>query len=170
LEEFDLNKYEYLYPFGHGLSYTTFTYSNLKLSTTSLTGPKELQVEVTIQNTGNMDGKETVMLFINQEYGSVPRPMRQLKKFEKINLRRGESRVVKFTLNMYDLSFINLKSERVYEAGKINIFVGRINDHLSASFTLENSGKVNFARRSAQPVLMLISFLLVFNRLVTYYL
>jgi beta-glucosidase len=132
LEAFDGNSYDFLYPFGHGLSYTQFTYSNLKLSTNSLIAPDTLKVEVTVQNTGRMDGKEVVLLYLNDEIASVPRPLRQLKKFKKIDLKMGESRKVSFELDMYDLSFIGLNSERIYEEGEFNIYV----DKLKATFSL----------------------------------
>jgi beta-glucosidase len=132
LETFDVNRYEYLFPFGHGLSYTQFTYSNLRLSTDALVYPNELKVQVTVQNTGGRDGKEAVLLYLNDEFGDVPRPSRQLKKFTKINLKSGESKTVEFTLTEYDLSFINKKSKRVCENGKFNIYVA----DKTASFTL----------------------------------
>lgn len=133
LEESEGNSYDPLFPFGHGLSYTRFNYSSLRLSTSELTAPANLNVQVDVANTGERDGKEVVMLYLNDEYGSVPRPVRQLKKFEKITLAKGEKKTISFTLTMYDLSFINLKSKRVYEPGKFNIYV----NNLKESFTLK---------------------------------
>ena len=126
------NYYVSLYPFGHGLSYTTFTYSNLVLSTTSLVVPNDLTVTVTVTNSGNRDGKEAVLMYINDEYASFAQPARKLRKFTKIELKSGESKTLSFCLNLDDLSFINAKSRRVYEPGKFNIFIA----NLSTSFEL----------------------------------
>jgi beta-glucosidase len=137
LEEYDpMNQYDYLFPFGHGLSYTSFTYSELSVNSSVLSPPsdKSVQVSVKVKNTG----KEVVMLYINQDYASVPRPVRQLKKFDKIELKVGESKTLTFTLDLRDLSFINLKSKRVYEAGNITVYV----DNLQSSFILQGSGSL----------------------------
>lgn len=80
------NTYEYLFPFGHGLSYTKFEYAGLKLSTKRLYAPSNLTVTVLVRNLGKMDGKEVVMLYLNDEYGSEPRAVRQLKRFVKIEI------------------------------------------------------------------------------------
>jgi hypothetical protein len=128
LEIYGGNTYDYLFPFGHGLSYTNFTYSSLKLSANQVTMPDSLSVQVDVTNIGDREGKEVVMLFLNDEYGSVPRPVRQLKKFEKIALKAGETKTVNFTLEMYDLSFINLNSQRVCEPGRFNVYIKDLND------------------------------------------
>lgn len=130
------NYYENLFPFGHGLSYTTFEYSHLELSTKRLEAPENLTVNVSVRNTGAYDGKEVVMLYLNDEYGSVPRPMRQLKGFEKVEVKVGETKRVSFVLGVEDLSFINTKSQRVYEAGRFYVYVGSLED----SFVLTKSG------------------------------
>lgn len=127
LEDFEFNKYEYLFPFGHGLSYTTFEYSNLVLSTRQLVAPNPLTVSVTVRNSGTRAGKESVLLFLNDRYGSVPRPVRQLKKFKKVTLNPGASETVSFTLNMDDLSFINAQYQRIYEPGEFRIYVANLN-------------------------------------------
>lgn len=123
----------YLFPFGHGLSYTSFKYSNLSLSTRELTAPDDLIVCVSVTNSGGFDGKEVVMLFLNDEYASLVRPIRQLKKFEKVELTRGESKSVCFTVTLFDLSFINHMSQRVYEAGRFYVFIS----DLKQSFELK---------------------------------
>src|SRR5204862_2911908 len=87
-----------VYPFGFGLSYTTFSYSDLKLSTTSLKGNQSLTASVTVTNTGNRDGKEVVQLYIGDVVGSVTRPVKELKGFQKIALNAGESKAVSFTI------------------------------------------------------------------------
>lgn len=128
LEEFEMNHYEYLFPFAHGLSYTTFEYSNLTLSTKELVVPNDLTVSVTVKNTGNRDGQEVVLVYINDEYASMPQPMRKLKKFTKIMLKSGEAKTISFCLTLDDLSFINVKSQRVYEPGNFNIYVANLTD------------------------------------------
>jgi beta-glucosidase len=120
------NTYECLYPFGHGLSYSKFAYEDLKLSKTKLDANDELKVEVSVKNLGPRDGKEVVMLFLNDEYGSVPRPIKQLKKFEKIDLKVNETKNIEFTLSMKDLSFIGLDNKRIVEPGGFNVYVGNL--------------------------------------------
>ena len=142
IELFDLNKYDNLFPFGHGLSYTTFVYYDLTLSTNELVSPNHLIVHFTVYNSGKRDGKETVLLYLNDVYGSIPRPMRQLKKFEKIFLASGSFQTVTFTLTMEDLSFINSDNSRIYEDGLFNVYVG----NLSSSFVLKGSPKNNSNR------------------------
>ncbi|RMZ95040.1 beta-glucosidase, partial [Brachionus plicatilis] len=96
LEVHDANKVEKLYAFGHGLSYTKFEYSNLRLSKKSIGLQESLTVTVNVKNIGNLEGKESVLMFLNDEYGSLTRPVRQLKGFEKITLKIGQSVDVKF--------------------------------------------------------------------------
>lgn len=128
------NSYEYLYPFGHGLSFTTFEYSSLTLSVTELVAPNNLTVSFVVRNVGDRDGKEVVMVYLNDVYGSVPRPVRQLKKYDKVELRVGEARKVSFDLRMEDLRFVNAKSKRVFEEGTFNVYVA----NLTASFILKD--------------------------------
>lgn len=120
------NIVEYLYPFGHGLSYSKFVYGRLELSSREFVN--DIRVEVDVRNEGPMDGKEVVMLYLNDEFGSVPRPLRQLKRFEKVELKVGETVRVKFLLNLYDLSFIGLDQKRIVEPGKFNVYVGDLID------------------------------------------
>ena len=126
--------YENLFPFGHGLSYTEFKYSNLKLSKHMLELNELLTVSVDIENVGQRDGKETVILYLNDEYGSVSRPVKQVKGFRKISLAKNEKQTVSFTLSNEDFSFINQNNKRVVEDGDFNVFV---NDYdQSARFTV----------------------------------
>jgi beta-glucosidase len=112
-----------LYPFGFGLSYTNFRYSDLKFSERIAAGG-EVEISVLVTNTGSMDGDEVVQLYLTQEKGSTPRPIRQLEGFERIHLRKGESRRVTFTLDPYQLSMINNKDLRVIEPGWFSFSVG----------------------------------------------
>jgi len=128
MEVYDVNIVEWLYPFGHGLSYTSFTYSNLRLNKRELNGADDkIQVSIDVKNTGNLAGMETVLLYIHDEFGTVSRPVKQLKGFNKQNYLSGEQKTITFTLNMYDLSFINQHNHRVAEAGSFRVYVDGFN-------------------------------------------
>ena len=113
-----------LYPFGHGLSYTTFTYSNLRLSRAQMRGTDSLTVQVDVKNSGNRAGDEVVQLYVRDDVASVTRPVRELRGFERISLRAGETRTVSFTLRPADLAFYDLKMERVVEPGFFTVWAG----------------------------------------------
>ncbi len=112
------------FPFGFGLSYTQFDYSDLKLSSTSLKGNQKLTATVTVKNTGKMAGKEVVQLYIRDVVGSVTRPVKELKGFQKIELQPGESKEVSFTITTEDLKFYNYDLQHVWEAGDFDIMIG----------------------------------------------
>ncbi|MBO9564814.1 MAG: beta-glucosidase BglX [Niastella sp.] len=127
-----------LYPFGHGLSYTTFSYGDIKLSKTAIAATDKLQVTVNISNTGNYDGEETVQLYIRDMVGSITRPVKQLRRFEKVTLKKGESREVSFTLTVEDLKFFNKDLKWVSEPGDFRVFVGTSSQEVKqATFTLK---------------------------------
>lgn len=132
MEQFDLNKYEYLFSFGHGLSYTTFEYDSLTLSAREVRPGGEITIEVSVKNTGEIDGKETVLVYVTDVVGSIPRPIRQLKKFAKFNIRAGESVRASFVLSTNELTFVNLQNRRVLEPGKFEVHV----DKLRAEFSV----------------------------------
>ena len=96
-----------LYPFGHGLSYTTFEYSEIKLSNNKVRESEILKVSSIITNTGEYDGHEVVQLYIHDKVASITRPVKELKDFKKIFLRKGESKTVTFEINSDDLKFYN---------------------------------------------------------------
>jgi len=109
---------EPLYWFGHGLSYTTYTYSDAKLSATKITKSQKLIVEVTVTNAGSVKGKETVLWYISDPACSISRPMKELKYFEKKELNAGEKAVYKFEIEpMRDLSYTDATGKRFIEAG-----------------------------------------------------
>jgi beta-glucosidase len=129
---------EPLYPFGFGLSYTTFMYSDISLSTASMTPADSLVVSVDVTNTGSREGKEVVQLYIRDVVGSITRPVKELKAFEKISLKAGETKTVKFTLHQNDLSFYNADLNFVAEPGEFHVFVGgNSRDVKQASFMLK---------------------------------
>jgi beta-glucosidase len=126
-----------LYPFGYGLSYTTFEYSNLKISSDKINFGEKLKVSVDVKNTGNHDGQEVVQLYVRDLVGSVTRPVKELKGFEKIALKKGESKTVSFEISSEDLKFYNVEMKNVAEAGSFEVFVGGNSDtDRKASFEL----------------------------------
>ena len=117
-----------LFPFGFGLSYTTFTYSDLKLSADKINKKETLKIEVEITNTGNFDGSEVAQLYIKDLVGSVTRPVKELKGFEKIFLKKGEKKVVSFQITSDDLKFFDKNMNFNSEAGTFEIFIGGNSD------------------------------------------
>lgn len=115
---------EPLYPFGFGLSYTTFDYSNLKISSNKMNFNEKLKVSVDVINTGNFDGKEVVQLYIRDLVGSVTRPLKELKGFQKIAIKKGEKQIVTFEIGVEELKFYNSDLQFVAEPGFFEIFVG----------------------------------------------
>lgn len=115
---------EPLYPFGFGLSYTTFDYSNFKLSSNTLKPGQKLTAYVTITNTGKVAGEEVVQLYTRDLVGTSTRPVKELKGFQKIKLAAGESKVVTFNISEEDLKFFNSDLKFVSETGDFKAFVG----------------------------------------------
>lgn len=123
IENFDGNRFDPLWPFGFGLSYTSFEYSNLRLSSNEITTNDVIKVSIDVKNTGKLTGKEVVQLYLSDLYGSVSRPNKQLKGFEKIELIPGETKTVTFKINKDHLSFIGLDNKRIVEPGEFLITV-----------------------------------------------
>jgi beta-glucosidase len=121
-----------LYPFGYGLSYTTFQYSPVQLNMVAMKGGQTIQATVDIQNTGNFDGHEVVQLYIQDIYGSVTRPVKELKSFQKIFLKKGETKHVTFTIDENMLKFYNAGLKFVAEPGDFNLFIGSNSRDVSA--------------------------------------
>ena len=127
-----------LYPFGYGLSYTTFSYSPVTLSSTEMTQDGEIKATVTLTNTGNCEGTEVVQLYIRDLVGSVTRPVKELKGFERVTLKAGESREVAFTISQDLLKFYNGEIKYVCEPGEFEVMIGTNSaDVQSAKFTLK---------------------------------
>lgn len=126
-----------LFPFGYGLSYTTFEYSNLKLASDMLTVGGELLVTVDLKNTGRYDGVEVVQLYIQDKVGSVTRPVKELKAFHRVALKAGESTVVSFSLPVSELAFWGYDMTYGVEPGDFRLWVGTSSaEGLSADFTV----------------------------------
>jgi beta-glucosidase len=115
---------EPLYPFGFGLSYTNYTYGDVRLSSSSIKKEDRLIVTIAVSNTGKTDGEETVQLYIRDYTASVIRPVKELKAFKKILLKAGETKEVSFTLTKNELSFFDANGNPVIEPGKFSVFVG----------------------------------------------
>ncbi|MDQ1139934.1 beta-glucosidase BglX [Pedobacter agri] len=127
-----------LYPFGFGLSYTTFNYSDVKLSANTLTKGKSITASVTLSNTGKYDGKEVVQLYIRDLVGSITRPVKELKGFQKVALKAGESKTISFNISENDLKFYNSDLKFVAEPGDFQVFIGtNSRDAKAASFSLK---------------------------------
>ena len=117
-----------LYPFGYGLSYTTFSYSPVKLSSLKMEKGGKIEASVNVTNTGNFDGKEVVQLYIRDLVGSSTRPVKELKGFQKVMLKKGETKTLTFTISVEDLKFYNFNLDYVAEPGQFEVFIGTNSD------------------------------------------
>jgi beta-glucosidase len=127
-----------LYPFGYGLSYTTFSYSDIKLDKTTINADSKLNATVTIINTGKLAGQETAELYIRDMIGSVTRPLKELKGYQKVFLQPGESKTISFTIGTDDLKFYDINMKYTYEPGDFKLFIGTSSqDVKEADFKVE---------------------------------
>ena len=128
-----------LYPFGYGLTYTSFSYSDVSLSNSTLKMSGKMTASVNITNTGTRKGKETVQLYIRDMVGSISRPVKELKGFQQITLSPGETKKVSFTLSVNDLKFYNSELKFAAEPGNFKVFIGtNSRDVKEADFKLVN--------------------------------
>ena len=127
-----------LFPFGYGLSYTTFEYGDVQLNKQEITQQEGITITCKVKNTGKREGEEVVQLYVHDLVGSVTRPVKELKGFKKVMLQPGESKEISFTLTQSDLSFYRRDMSFGTEPGKYDVFVGGNSDDLKkASFTLK---------------------------------
>ena len=117
-----------LYPFGYGLSYTTFEYSNLKINKKTFSKGEKVEVSVDLKNTGKVTGKEVAQLYLHDEFASVAKPVKELKGFEMVELKAGETKTITFTLTDAELGFYNNQNEFVVEPGTFKVMVGGNSD------------------------------------------
>ncbi|HMN49465.1 MAG TPA: beta-glucosidase BglX [Ignavibacteriaceae bacterium] len=126
-----------LYPFGYGLSYTTFKYSDLGLDKNKITKDDQINIKVNVKNTGNYDGEEVVQLYVQDLVGSVTRPVKELKRFQKVFLKKGEEKTIEFTLSENDLRFTAADMKFKSEPGLFKVYVGTNSvDVLESQFEL----------------------------------
>ncbi|RMZ59920.1 beta-glucosidase BglX [Chryseobacterium nematophagum] len=112
------------FPFGYGLSYTQFKYADMNLSSTNLTGNQKLNININVSNIGNYDGEEVVQLYIRDLFGKVIRPIKELKGFQKVFIKKGETKEVNFILTPEDLKFYDDELNFDWESGEFDIMVG----------------------------------------------
>jgi beta-glucosidase len=138
-----------LYPFGHGLSYTTFAYTDLNISPKTATSGESVAISLTIANTGEIAGDEVVQLYIRDEYASLPRPVKELKGFYRLTLTPRESCRLTFQLPIDLLAFYDEHLKLVVEAGKIDIFIGSSSEdiRLTGEFEITGAGKIPVQER-----------------------
>ena len=128
-----------LFDFGYGLSYTTFTFENIKLSNPAIARDGSVSVSVDVTNSGKIAGAEVVQLYIRDEFSEVTRPVRELKNFQRVDLAPGENRTVEFEITPDMLSYFNLAMKRVVEPGDFSIMVGsssRLEDLMTAKLSV----------------------------------
>lgn len=116
--------YNPLFPFGFGLSYTSFEYGDINLNTSNLKGDEKLIITIIVKNTGQIDGKHTVELYTHDFFASITPNMRRLRGFQKIFLKAGESKTVSFTIDKNDLAFVNAQLQTVTEPGDFEVIIG----------------------------------------------
>ncbi|TKC02310.1 glycoside hydrolase family 3 N-terminal domain-containing protein [Pedobacter cryotolerans] len=128
------------FAFGHGLSYTTFDYADLKLSTKELSQQAKINISFTLKNTGKFDGEEVVQLYLQDKFASITRPVKELKDFQKVMLKQGESKTINFVIDKEKLSFYNQKLEWAAEPGDFKLMIGTASDQikLESEFVLKD--------------------------------
>ena len=127
-----------VFPFGYGLSYTTFGYDNLQLANDKLAANGTLEISFDLTNTGKYDGTEVVQLYVQDTFGSVTRPVKELKGFQRVPLKQGEKKTVTFSLPVEELAFWNIDMQKVVEPGEFNLWVGPSSaEGLQTTFTVE---------------------------------
>ncbi len=126
--------YDPLFAFGHGLSYTTFQYGDIQVSSNNLKADGKITVSITVKNTGTRDGKHAVELYSHQLYASITPFMRRLRAFKKISLKAGEQQTVSFVIDKTDLAIVNAQLKTVTEPGDFELMIGDKKAKISYSF------------------------------------
>jgi beta-glucosidase len=134
----DLQTCDPLYPFGYGLSYTTFSMSNLQLSSTTMAANGSITATADVTNTGTRTGDEVAQLYIHDPVASIEQPIRRLRGFERITLAPGQTKTVTFKLDRNDVGFYDNSGHFVVEPGQIDVYVGDSSKAtMSKSFTVQ---------------------------------
>jgi len=128
-----------LFPFGYGLSYTKFEYSNLKINPKKMGPEGKVNISVDIENTGKFKGDEVVQLYLHDEVASIAKPVKELKGFKRITLEPAEKKTVSFTLSSDDLSSYDVNMNLIVEPGIFEVMIGNSSEdiHLKGSFEVE---------------------------------
>ena len=135
---YDKKKIEPIFPFGYGLSYTTFGYSDINTNTTSAKDSDDITISVKVKNTGKIAGKEVVQLYVHEQETEIARPENELKHFEKVSLLPGEEKTVSFKLTSRDFAYYNAKShDWVVKSGKFDVLVGSSSRNLPLKQTID---------------------------------
>ncbi|MFM6983075.1 MAG: glycoside hydrolase family 3 C-terminal domain-containing protein, partial [Chitinophagaceae bacterium] len=128
--DFSTNAYQPEFDFGFGLSYTRFEYSNMRISKDTFGAKDSLVITVDVENTGKKEGKEVVQLYYQDMFASITPSVRQLCAFDKISLKKGEKKTVRFTIRAEDLSFVNKQLQRVTERGDFELYIQQLKHHV----------------------------------------
>ncbi len=140
---YDTKKMEVLFPFGYGLSYTTFEYSNLTVSSESITDRDTVMVSVDVKNTGNVAGKEVVQLYVADKVSTVIRPVKELKEFAKVELQPGETKTVTFELGKRAFAYWSVELHDWHvESGEFELLIGKSSRDITLSKTIQVTGTV----------------------------
>ena len=140
---YDIKKMDVLFPFGYGLSYTTFEYSNLVVNSESITDQDTVKVSVDVKNTGNMAGKEIVQLYVADKVSTVIRPVKELKEFAKVELQPGETKTVTFELGKRAFAYWNIEIHDWHvESGEFELLIGKSSRDIVVSKTIQVTGTV----------------------------
>ena len=133
---YDTKKIEPLYPFGYGLSYTTFALTKPRLSSNKMNDKQTIKCSVTLTNTGKCEGAEVVQLYIKENQPSVLRPEKELKRFEKVSLKPGENRILEFIITSKDLAFWDDQTHSwKTNTGQYTIFLGTSSRHINQTLS-----------------------------------
>ena len=136
-----------LYPFGYGLTYTTFRYSDLSLSSTTMAADGSVEASIMVHNTGQRDGDEVVQLYVHQQASTIARPVKELRGFQRIHLKAGEQRRVTFCIDREQLQYLNAQGEPVLESGLFDIMIGgNSDDTKSTTLRVQKGDSKEWAR------------------------
>jgi len=133
----DLRGKQPLFPFGHGLSYTEFEYSNLKINPEKISSKEKVNISVEIKNIGKYEGDEVVQLYIHRNVSSVSRPIKEVKGFKRITLKPRETKTVNFTLSEEELAFYHVNMNRTVEPGCHEVMIGSSSEDIRLKESFE---------------------------------
>jgi beta-glucosidase len=144
-EDYVSEKVAPFYPFGHGLSYTSFEYRDLSIKRKPVKAGESVDISLEVRNTGKVQGEEVVQLYVHDEFASTPRPVKELKGYQRLMLKPGETKRVTFHLPVNQLAFHDLDLNLIVEAGKIQVMVGSSSDDIRLCGEFEIIGERSIA-------------------------